>query len=222
MNKLKYFTAILIAVASLGFQQVKADQFSFDLTVGNPDLSGNTGPYAHVVVNRTDATHATITFTSLTNNGKIYLMGAQGTVGVNVNATSWTLGGLSASNAGSGFLPAQLSNGGAGNEDGFGSFNQTINSFDGYSHSSDTVSFTLTNTSGSWANAMSVLKANLKGHLAAAHILVTTYPADRRNGASVTGYASGSGPSVPDGGTTVMLLGTALGALGMARRFLKK
>jgi VPDSG-CTERM motif len=27
--------------------------------------------------------------------------------------------------------------------------------------------------------------------------------------------------SVPDGGTTVMLLGAALGALGMARRFLK-
>ena len=27
---------------------------------------------------------------------------------------------------------------------------------------------------------------------------------------------------VPDGGTTVMLLGTALGSLGMARRFLKK
>jgi VPDSG-CTERM motif len=27
-------------------------------------------------------------------------------------------------------------------------------------------------------------------------------------------------PSVPEGGTTVMLLGTALGALGMARRFL--
>jgi hypothetical protein len=27
--------------------------------------------------------------------------------------------------------------------------------------------------------------------------------------------------SVPDGGTTVMLLGAALGALGLARRFLK-
>jgi VPDSG-CTERM motif len=27
-------------------------------------------------------------------------------------------------------------------------------------------------------------------------------------------------PGVPDGGTTVMLLGAALGALGMARRFL--
>jgi hypothetical protein len=32
----------------------------------------------------------------------------------------------------------------------------------------------------------------------------------------------GSGGQVPDGGTTVMLLGTALGALGMARRFLKR
>jgi hypothetical protein len=30
----------------------------------------------------------------------------------------------------------------------------------------------------------------------------------------------GSPPGVPDGGTTVMLLGAALGALGMARRFL--
>ena len=30
-----------------------------------------------------------------------------------------------------------------------------------------------------------------------------------------------SGPGVPDGGATVMLLGAALGALGMARRFLK-
>jgi hypothetical protein len=30
------------------------------------------------------------------------------------------------------------------------------------------------------------------------------------------------GPGVPDGGTTVMLLGAALGSLGMARRFLKR
>jgi hypothetical protein len=31
----------------------------------------------------------------------------------------------------------------------------------------------------------------------------------------------GSGTGVPDGGTTAMLLGTALGALGMARRYLR-
>jgi protein with PEP-CTERM/exosortase system signal len=33
---------------------------------------------------------------------------------------------------------------------------------------------------------------------------------------------TGGGQGVPDGGTTAMLLGTALGALGMARRFLKR
>jgi hypothetical protein len=31
-----------------------------------------------------------------------------------------------------------------------------------------------------------------------------------------------SSVSVPDGGATIMLLGAALGALGMARRFLKR
>jgi hypothetical protein len=34
--------------------------------------------------------------------------------------------------------------------------------------------------------------------------------------------ANGTAQGVPDGGTTVMLLGATLGALGMARRFLKK
>ena len=35
-------------------------------------------------------------------------------------------------------------------------------------------------------------------------------------------FNPGGTPGVPDGGTTVMLLGAALGALGMARRFLKR
>ena len=35
-------------------------------------------------------------------------------------------------------------------------------------------------------------------------------------------FGSPGGNGVPDGGTTVMLLGAALGSLGMARRFLKK
>ena len=34
-------------------------------------------------------------------------------------------------------------------------------------------------------------------------------------------FGPGGGNGVPDGGTTVMLLGAALGALGMARRYLK-
>jgi VPDSG-CTERM motif len=40
-------------------------------------------------------------------------------------------------------------------------------------------------------------------------------------GHDISGYILFGANGVPDGGTTVMLLGTALGALGMARRFLK-
>jgi hypothetical protein len=44
------------------------------------------------------------------------------------------------------------------------------------------------------------------------------------DGALATGFAANGGAvnTTPDGGTTVMLLGMALGALGMARRFIKR
>jgi VPDSG-CTERM motif len=51
-----------------------------------------------------------------------------------------------------------------------------------------------------------------------------TFP---QNGSGLNGFGGISrvdlfaSPGVPDGGTTAMLLGAALGALGMARRFLK-
>jgi len=50
-----------------------------------------------------------------------------------------------------------------------------------------------------------------------------TIPADGPLGYGLSGWIlfnPGGGNGVPDGGTTVMLLGAALGALGMARRFL--
>lgn len=50
-----------------------------------------------------------------------------------------------------------------------------------------------------------------------------TIPADGPLGHGLSGWILfGPGtPGVPDGGTTAMLLGAALGALGMARRFLR-
>ena len=52
---------------------------------------------------------------------------------------------------------------------------------------------------------------------------ILTIPADGPLGYGLSGWILfGPGtPGVPDGGTTVMLLGAALGALGMARRFLR-
>ena len=43
-----------------------------------------------------------------------------------------------------------------------------------------------------------------------------------KNISHITFFGSPGGGQVPDGGTTVMLLGAALGSLGMARRFLKR
>jgi hypothetical protein len=220
MGKIKYIAPLLIALACVGLQQAKADSISFNLSAGNSAISGYTGPYATVTVNRTSSTSATITFTSLTASGNAYLMGDGGSVAVNVNATSWTLGTITGSNGGIGFLPGLYSNGGSGNEDGFGVLNQTINSFDGFTHSSSTIRFTLTNTSGNWLTAASVLIANANGAMAAAHIFVTKLPLNAANGAFSTGFAANGGAVVPDGGTTVMLLGAALGALGVVRRYL--
>jgi hypothetical protein len=53
---------------------------------------------------------------------------------------------------------------------------------------------------------------------------IVTIPLDGPLGHGLSGWIlfgpGGTPPSVPDGGTTVMLLGAALGALGVARRFL--
>jgi hypothetical protein len=51
---------------------------------------------------------------------------------------------------------------------------------------------------------------------------VITIPADGPLGHGLSGWILfGPTGQVPDGGTTAMLLGAALGALGIARRFLK-
>ena len=218
MGKVKYIAALLVAVACVALQQAKADSITYYVGQGNSAVSGYTGPYASVTVNRTSSTGATITFNSLTSTGNIYLFGSESSVAVNVNAFSWKLGTITGSNSGTGFTPGIYSNGGSGNVAGFGVLNQTINSFGGYKQSSSTISFTLTNTSGTWSSAGQVLKANAKGYFASAHIFVTASPAHAKNGALITGFAANG--RVPDSGATVMLLGVALGALGVARRYL--
>jgi hypothetical protein len=52
---------------------------------------------------------------------------------------------------------------------------------------------------------------------------ILTIPQDGPTGHGLSGWIlfGPTGGGVPDGGTTVMLLGAALGALGVARRFLK-
>jgi hypothetical protein len=214
MNKIKYIVPVLIAIACFGLQQAKAIT-TYSLSTPNDAISGYPAPYGSVSVTLVGNT-ATITFTAAHTGAFQYLFGDGSSAAVNVNG-AFTLGAITGTQL-PGFGPTTLSSGGAGQVDGFGNFNLTINSNDGYTAASNSITFTLT---GSWANEASVLIANANGALVAAHIFVTAFPADANASALATGFAANGGAiNTPDGGTTVMLLGVALGALGMARRFL--
>jgi hypothetical protein len=208
-----YRNALAAALAlTLGASSASADVISYFVDIPNPAISGFPGPYEQVTVNRTSSTTANITFTSLTKSGNIYLMGGDSAASVNVNATSWTVSNIAGSNAGTGFTPGPLSDGGSGGGAGgtIGTFNQSINSFDGFTHALDTISFTLTDTSGTWASAANVLAPNSQGNVVGAHIFVTSSPANAANGAINTGFGGGHtvvpepGPLLGAGVVTLM------------------
>jgi hypothetical protein len=216
---------VLLAATLLAWGTTASADLIFNLGSGNSAIAGFPGPYAQVDVHWVDSTHATITFTSDIVGGNIYLFGDGGSVAVNVNATSWTLGAITGTGpSGAGFgPPGPYSDGGAGNEDGWGSFNQTINSFDGYTNSSNSITFGLTDVSGTWASENNVLTANKGGSLAAAHIFVAANPPVLAAGALATGFAAGNsgGPppqQVPEPGMLALLGMGLLSLTGMRRR----
>src|SRR5579864_3842798 len=96
----------------------RADIITSTLGTGNSDISGYTGPYGTVTIDLTSPTTADITFVSdnVGTNNFYFIDG--GSAAVEVNATSWTVSGLSgvAAPFGSG---VSLSDSGIGNVDGF-------------------------------------------------------------------------------------------------------
>jgi hypothetical protein len=206
----------LLGVLAVGAAAARADSIPYLISAGNTAVSAYPGPYAEVLVDLTSSTMATITFTSNSVGGYTYLFGDGASAAVNVNATSWTVGSFAASNAGTGFSPGTLSNGGSGNVDSFGVFNQTVNDFDGFMHAADSVQFTITNTSGTWATAGDVLTPNADGNVAAAHLFVCSADGygncNQADGALTTGFAS----QVPEP-STALLVGVASSILAARR-----
>ena len=211
---------LLAGTLAIWLNTASANLISFDLTGVNFSCTpACSSPYEQVTINQTDSTHATITFTALSNALYTYFMGGSGAAAVNVNADSFTMTGLGASGPGAGgFTAPSPSDGGASNENGYGMFNQTIDLFDGYSHVANSISFLLTNNRGTWADAAAVLIGNSLGNVAAAHVFVAANPPSQTSGAVATGYASttgGGGPpnEAPEPQTLAML---ALGLVTLA------
>src|SRR5437764_15408428 len=120
----KTLVALAGLALSFGAGVASADTISFDLGNPNTAISGYTGPYANVTVDLTSTTTATITFTALTNGIYTYVLVDGSSAAVNVNASTWTLSGLT----GTPFFGngPSLTDVGTQQSDGFGNFNQAI------------------------------------------------------------------------------------------------
>jgi len=184
-----------------------ADAITYQLTVGNPALSG-LGPFGQATVTLIDSTHASVLFTTFAG----YTFTDGGSVAINVNG-SFSVTALTGNCTG-----CSYSNGGAGNENGFGSFNLTINSGNSSPAARSTsISFTLTDLSGTWASASAVTIANGGNNVVAAHICQGTQAPD--SACAVTGFATQTGGQeelLPEPGM-LSLLGIGMLAFGFTR-----
>jgi hypothetical protein len=219
LNRLTTAFAIASLVLLAG-RTALADSTTLDLGTGNSAISSATYglPYGTVSVNRTSTTTANFTFTA--NSGYLFL--DSGSAAVNLNATSWSVSNLTGTTL-SGFSGPQLTNTGAGQEDGFGNFNQTFDEFDGFTWALNTISFTVTNNSGIWLTVGDVLTGNNDTNLVAAHVGICNVSPCTFTGGSFlnTGYASESGAiNIPTPEpSSLALFGTGIiGVAGVMRR----
>jgi hypothetical protein len=214
MTKIKWRIGVLLTVLSVvipftAMPALASPDYSFNLDLGNSALSGYNGPYANVSIHLTDATHATITATSLSKDGFTYFMGGNRAFDANVNSTDFSVSNITAKNSVSGISYSSEFTEGIGDfqVDGWGRFNLIISGANN-SHQVDLISFVLFNESGSWSSAQSVLFGNDGGYLAASHVAAV----------SETGFATGNGTSVPIPGAAYLMGSGLIALLGLRRK----
>ena len=207
--KTKYIGAVLIAIACLGLQQAKADTFNFT----SDHCTGGCGPQSSFgTVTLTQVGSNVNVVVSLLNGNQFVKTGAGGDMYFlfdNALITAANITAISGAPAGTTAFTGPI------HADGTGDWMWGIGCAScaqgGAGKFTGPITFTVTNTT---------LAAMEVGHFVSG-VGVELFVADIISGTTgLTGDVDVTGHFVPDGGATVMLLGTALGALGMARRFL--
>ena len=203
MSKLSLFKRTLVLATGLlalsATATAFADLISYDIGVPNSGLTTYPAPYATVSIDRTSSTTANVTFNALSTAAYDYLLGGQGVVDLNVNGT-FNVSGISESNKyGAGFMPQPTGypHVSSGNVSSFGTFNLSLDNFDGFTHAATSISFLLTNTSGAWNSAGDVLTSNGSSYVAAAHVFACTSPCSSTQENVITGFAANGGGNVP-------------------------
>ena len=207
------------AVALLAFCCTAAQAdiiiYSLDQYPSAPSPSPDPAPYGTVTVTlNSGGTDATITFASNTVGGYSFI--DSHSADFNVNATNFTVTVTSTDASGG---TAAIVSESATNVDHIGTFNNEFKSTDSPPVFT-TVTFDVQDTSGTWANAASVLTTtgNGQGFLAGAHIIDSVTP-------TANTFFVGNGPGSP--GSSVpepasLTLWSLLGIAGVVFRRRKK
>ena len=207
--KTKYIGAVLIAIACLGLQQAKADTFNFT----SDHCTNNCGPQSSFgTVTLTQVGSNVNVVVSLLNGNQFVSTGAGGNMYFLFDNALISLANITSI---SGAPAGTTAFAGPIHADGTGDWAWGIGCAScaqgGAGKFTGPITFTVTNTT---------LAAMEVGHFVSG-VGVELFVADILSGTTGrTGDVDVTGTFVPDGGATVMLLGTALGALGMARRFI--
>jgi hypothetical protein len=201
------------------------------LSTSNDLGNSGPGPYGTVTVSLTSPTTASFNYSAASGF-------SFGDVGANINAAAFTSGPISfTARAGDSQTPSYTTlingSGGQAQLDGFGNFTLIQNDQpNGFSSSVTALSFTITDTSGTWANVNQVLTNNSLGHEVGTHAFNIANGGNSffdTNGPGVcTGADCGPNPPPPPPPPTdtpepmsLLLLGSGLFGLGMVRKFTK-
>jgi hypothetical protein len=203
------------ALALTAIVPAQADVFVSQLNSPNDALAPYGTDFGTVTVNLLSSTTAQITFDAASG----FLIGGAQAFDLNTNGTVTESGFVFSSASSSCAVGGCFQ--GAGNVNGHGVFNAVNDMFDGFGSASDTVTYQIALTSGTWASAADVLTANASGFDAAAHIFVCDNSGCIAGTALATGFV-GEGPgdppiTAPEPGT-LTLIGSALLGFGLLRR----